>query len=261
MDAKILQEEAVAGLTKLHGVNHEDTLNAVDYLGRSILIFATEEAIRRARELHLLAVNGMQKVHGHDHLRTLTACENLCMTAVQSGDPDHLHDAHDMMIKVYETRKRKLGKEHAYTLLAMMHLAFVKRALGDLKAAEELILLALPIGGRNLGVDHVACLWARYQLGIVCVQQKRWDEAERLLFDVTERQRSTFGGRGRYHVDRLCALALLASVYDALGKFEEYVKAVDEVLIGFDATGMGEHPVAKKLREDIKLREGMKIRA
>jgi tetratricopeptide (TPR) repeat protein len=253
-DAKILHEEAVAGLTKLYGVDHEDTLNAIDHLGQAVLMFWTEDAIRRARDLHLQAVIGMQKIHGHDHLRTLIACENLCKTAVQSCNPDHLRDAHDMMIRVYETRKRKLGKEHAYTLLAMMHLAFVKRGLGHLKDAEELILLALPIAERNLGTDHVACLWGRYHLGIVWVQQKRWDKAERHLLDLTERQRSILQGRGRLHPDRLGALTELATLYDALGKFEEYDKVVAEVLDGFEKISESEHPVAKKLREDTQRR-------
>jgi hypothetical protein len=136
----------------------------------------------------------------------------------------------------------------------MMHLAFMKCSLGDLKDAEGLILLALPIAERNLGTDHVACLWDRYHLGIVWVQQKRWDEAERHLLDLTERQRSILQGRGRLHPDRLGALTELATVYDALGKSEEYDKVVAEVLDGFERISTSEHPVAKKLREDTRRR-------
>ena len=251
-DAKELQEEAVTALTSHHGLYHEDTLNAIDDLGRTILMFYTEESIKRARELHLKAVDGMKKVHGQDHSRTLKACENLCGTAVQGGDQTHLKDAHEMMIEVFETRKKKLGREHAYTLLAMVNLALVKSRLGNLKDAEELVLLALPIAERNLGRDHMGCLWGRYHLGKILVQQKRWEEAERHLVDVTERQRNLLQGRRQYHPDRVGGLVELAAVYNALGKFEECSRVVDEALDVLEKISTIDHPVAKKLRDDRK---------
>ena len=250
-DAKKLQEEAVASLTKLHGLHHEDTLNAIDSLGQTVLMFYTEDSISRARELHQTAISGMRKVHGHDHLRTLTACENLCQAAVRSGNQDHLNDAQKMMIEVFETRKQKLGREHGFTLLAMTNLALVKSGLGNQEGAEELVLEALPIAERNLGADHHACLWGRYHLGKIWVQQKRWDEAERLLVDVTERQRNLLQGRGQYHPDRLGGLVELAAIYNALDKIEECDRVVSEALHGFERISTSEHPVARKLKEDV----------
>lgn len=251
-DAKKLQEEAVTGLMNQHGLYHEDTLNATDSLGRTVLMFHTEESIKRARELHLQALDGMRKVHGQEHLRTLTACENLCVATVYSGDQAYLNDAHEMMIDVLETRKKKLGREHQYTLLAMANLARVKCELGHLKDAEELILLGLPIAERNLGPDHIACLWARYHLGKIWVRQERWEEAERHLVDVTDRQRNLLQGRGQYHPDRLGGLVELAAVEHALGKIEECNRIVDEALAGLEKISTSEHPIAKKLKEDRK---------
>ena len=75
-DASQLQEEAVDGLTKLFGVEHEDTLIAMDSHGRTLQIFRTEEAFRRARKLHLTAVKGMRELYGDRHLRTLRARED-----------------------------------------------------------------------------------------------------------------------------------------------------------------------------------------
>jgi tetratricopeptide (TPR) repeat protein len=247
-DAKALQEEA--GLKKLHGLLDEDTLHAIDYLGRTVLMFYSEDDIKRARELHLTAVEGMRKVHGRDHLRTLIACENLCTTAVRSGDQAQLHEAHEMMIEVFETRRKKLGREHGYTLLAQVNLANIKAALGKLEEADNLIQLSLPIAERNLGPDHHACLWGRCQLGKIWVQQKRWVEAVGLLVDVTGRQHSLLQGRGRYHPDRLSGLADLAAAYNALGKFEECDKVVSEVLDGFNRITTSEHPFARKVKED-----------
>ncbi|KAF1849642.1 tetratricopeptide repeat domain-containing protein [Cucurbitaria berberidis CBS 394.84] len=251
-DAKKLQEEAVAGLTELHGLHHEDTLNAIDCLGRTVLMFYTEDSIKKARELHFRAIDGMKTVHGDDHLRTLIACENLCATAVRSGDQAHLNHAHEMMNEVVEIRKEKLGREHGYTLLAMTNLALIKSGLGNPEDAEELILVCLPIAERNLGIDHHACLWGRYHLGKIWVQQKRWGEAEQQLVDVTERQRNLLGGRGQYHPDRLGGLVELAAIYNALGKVEECKRVVAEALHGFERISTTEHPVAKKLRGNME---------
>lgn len=248
--AKGLQEEAVVGLKKLHGDLHEDTLNAIDLLGHTMLMFKSKESIERARELHLQAIYGMKKVHGSEHLRTLTARENLCSVAVESGDQTQLEDAHETMIEIFEIRKKKLGREHGYTLLAMVNLALVKQGLGMKKDAEELILMGLPIAERNLGADHMACLWARYHLGKIWVQQGRWIEAERQLEDVTERQRDLLQGRRQYHPDRLGGLVELATVYKALNKVEKYDKVVEEALSVFEKLNQSEHTVAKRLREE-----------
>lgn len=252
-DAKKLQEEAVTGLMKLHGLYHEDTLKAIDSLGQTVLVFHTDESIKRARELHLQAINGMRKVHGDEHSRTLMACEHLCAAAIQSGKRTYLNDAHEMMIKVLEVRKKKFGREHRFTVLATVNLARVKCELGNLNGAEELILQALPIAERNLGTIHNGYFWTRYHLGKILVRQKRWEEAERHLFDVTERQRKSLQGRGQYLPYRLDGLVELALAYHALGRSQECNRVVDEALAGFEnITGTSEHPVAKKLREDRK---------
>ena len=62
------------------------------------------------------------------------------------------------------------------------------------------------------------------------MRQKRWEEAERHLVDVTERQRNLLQGRGRYHPDRLGGLVELAAAYHALGRIKECNRVVDEAL-------------------------------
>lgn len=279
-DAKALQQEAVTGLTKLHGINNEDTLNAIDGLGRTVLKLYSEEDMNESQRLHRQAVDGMSALLGKDHLRTLVARENLCQVAVQTGDEALLQEAHEAMLEILETRKEKLGREHAYTLLAMVgvimvskrrppigsayckstictdqmlqvNLALVKSGLGDLEGADSLIHQGLPIAERNLGPDHVACLWARYHIGKIWVKQKRWEEAELHLIDCTERQRNLLQGRGQWHPDRLGALIELATVHHARGNMEECNRVVDEALVGFEkVTKNYEHPIAKKLKAD-----------
>ncbi|KAF2032794.1 hypothetical protein EK21DRAFT_98630 [Setomelanomma holmii] len=176
-----LQEEAVDGLKYLLGGHNEDTLNAIDHMGRTILVTGTHRA-----------VNGMKKALGPDHLRTLIACENLCMVA--------------MIDEVRRVREEKLGKEHAFTLLAILHLAVVKSGLGDHTGAEKLVRMGLPIAERNFGPYHIASLWGRCALGKICMRQNKWAEAEETLED----------GLERHHPSRVSALADLAAAYNTL---------------------------------------------
>lgn len=249
-DARKLLEEAMTGLQKLHGVDHEDTLNAMDHLGQTTALFYKEEDCRRARKLHQTAIDGMCRVHGADHLRTLIAKENLSRTASISGRHDDLVEAHKTMTEVLETRKTKLGKEHGYTLLAMANLATIKRDLRDSTGAEQLMLAALPIAERNVGVDHSAYLWGRIRLGSIWVQQQRWEEAESLLVDVTERQKYILQGRGEYHPDRVEGLIELANVHNALGKHDDCERVADEALDIMKKISKTEHPFATKLKAD-----------
>ena len=147
-------------------------------------------------------------------------------------------------------RKEKLGREHAYTLLAMVNLARVKSSLGDTEGAEALFIEGLPIAERNLGVEHFAYLWARYELGKVWIRQKRWTEAEILLKDITEKQKTLLQGRGRFHPDRIGGLIELANVLHVLGKHEECEGVVDEALRSLSRISKTEHPFATKLKAD-----------
>jgi hypothetical protein len=251
-ESKVLLEQAVTGLTDLLGLDHPDTLNAIDYLGRTVCMFYTKESIMRARELHQQAVDGMRIVHGRHHLRTLEACENLCSTAIKSGDQAQLNEAKVMMEEVLEVRKEKYGKEHGFTLLSMVNLSSVRSGLDDLKGAEELLQSALEIGERDLGRDHQACLWGRYLLGKIWVKKKEWAKVEPYIVDVTHRQMRMLQGRGRYHPDRLGGLVDLVTVYHALGKAEDRDRVAYEALEGFKEINGSEHPVAKGLRADME---------
>jgi tetratricopeptide (TPR) repeat protein len=135
----------------------------------------------------------------------------------------------------------------------MVNLALVKCELGMIHEAEALIQHGLPIAARNLKKDHIAYLWGRYHLGRIWVIQERWIEAETYLLDVTNRQRQTLQGRGEVHPDRIGGLVELATVYNALGKFEECERVIDEALAALAKISTTEHPVATKLKENRKV--------
>jgi hypothetical protein len=82
-----------------------------------------------------------------------------------------------------------------------------------------------------------------------------------MLRDVTERQRSLLQGRGEYHPDRLGGLVELATVYNALGKYDECKRVAKEALEGLERISKREHPVAKKLKADLEAWENERMEA
>jgi tetratricopeptide (TPR) repeat protein len=249
-DARRILREVVAGLTAELGELHEDTLDAIDALGRTLIAFYDDKLYLEARELHRKAYNGIRKIHGDDAIKTLLFCENFCMTAVSTLEPAHLSEALGMMEHVLQTRKEKLGREHAYTLLAMVNLARVQSGMGNPEAAEKHILHGLPIAQRNLGEDHIAYLWGRYELAKVMIQQSRWRDAEGLLKDNIQRQKKIFEKRGGHHPDVIGGLIALATALNALGRHSECERVVEEALHTLTRLSNADedHPLATKLK-------------
>ncbi|KAF2477702.1 uncharacterized protein BDR25DRAFT_275038 [Lindgomyces ingoldianus] len=247
-EAKDLHEEAYHGLSRQLGSHHVDALNALDNLARTIGRFWEREHLEQAHTLHSKAIKGMEKAHGRDHPRTLIAKENLVRVFIFLGG--ELHQAADALIaEVIEKRREKLGKEHPYTLLAMANAAIVKRSLGKLDEAEELMMAGLPIAERNLGEDHIGTLFGYHTLGSIRIEQRRYREAEEILVDVTERQKHMLSHRGAHHPDRLGAMIELAKCYRLQGKITESIRMCDETLAGFEAISTREHPLARDMKK------------
>ncbi|KAK9442360.1 tetratricopeptide repeat domain-containing protein [Metarhizium brunneum] len=253
-----LQRTAVAGMRVQLTAEHPDTLEAIDNLGRTVSKFWARDNIEESRQLHTEAIEGMTKIHGAEHAKTLTAKENLCRILVLLGG-DYFNVADVLMNHVLQTRKTKLGKEHPQTLLAMANYSIVKCGIGDFDAAEKLISVGLPIAERNLGENHIGALFGRQILACILMQQDRLTEAEEMLRQVTEKQKSMESRRGNYHPDRLGALIDLARCCYLQGKIAESIRTCEEALQGFTSISIQEHPLAsllKAAREQMLRQEG-----
>ncbi|KAL9070229.1 MAG: hypothetical protein Q9157_005893 [Trypethelium eluteriae] len=246
--AKSLQEEVLEGFLDRLGPDHEYTLKAKDNLGRTMDKFWKQDDLETAYRLHKQAVSGMEEVLGHDHHDTLWAKENLARVMVDLN-VDDLEQAEILIKEVLDKRRATLGKEHPFTLLAMANTAFVQNACGRVKEAEELIRAGLNVANRNLAKDHVGILNGRNILGAILLQQKRYQEAEEILVDTTERQKHMKSHRGDYHPDRLVGLVELAKCYRLQGKIELSIQTCDEAIDGFDRISVEKHPLAQDLEE------------
>lgn len=146
--ARPLQEHALAGLRRVLGDDHPDTLHSLNDLA----------AIRRdlgdledARELFEQALAARRRVLGDDHHDTLWSMHGLGMTLQAVGELQAARQLHE---HVLTARRQVLGDDHPTTLTSMSNLAETYRALGDLQHARALHQKTLTARRRVLGDDH-----------------------------------------------------------------------------------------------------------
>ena len=251
-DSKRLFEDALAGLQNKRdaedGGDHEDTLTVMDALGNATRLFATDEALKKSKDLHVKTVKIRTRRLGADDLKTVTSREFLYSAATWNGTQEELLEADKGLAEVIEIRKKKLGREHGFTLLATLNQARVKVVLEQFEAADHLFSECLPIAERNHGPNHMAILFAKFCLGRMRCRESRWEEARDILVDVTERQKTALQGWGRDHPDRLGGLLELVKAHDALGEHDERDDVASEALRIFETVTTVEHPWARKLR-------------
>lgn len=249
-NSKKLFEESVAGLKYLFDLDDDDTLEAMDSLGGAILLFGTENAVAEARRIHQQTFDTRKRLSNGsgDDLKTMASYERLCSAATWQKDHEILLEAEKGMNQVIDVRKKVLGREHAFTLLAMLTMARIKVELQDFQTADAILSEGLPVAERNHGRDHVGVLFCRFHLGRLRVRQKRWIEARDILVDVTERQKVSLQGMGRWHFDRIGALYELAKAHNALGEHAECDRVVEECHEAFQKSTTREHPRARELQ-------------
>jgi tetratricopeptide (TPR) repeat protein len=225
-EAEELHKQAIAGMEKILGAEHEDTLVAQDRLGKVMFhLFRYGEA----RELHRKACAGLEKALGPNHLKTLNTKENLALAYLELSE--ELPKAHEMLEEVVAQRTKTLGKEQAWTLAARLGLAKVKTALGQVAEVEEMLLEGIPIARTNLGENHFGTLAGYHFYGQFLIRQQRYDEAEKILINVVERQNYAHGAqKDSDHANRLIAMYHLVGCYQLHGKIKEAIRDCDEIL-------------------------------
>jgi len=234
-------------MTETLGAEHQDTLIAVDNLGKVMSRYFFWD---KAKDLHLRAFNGMKRTLGRTHLHTLQAMEHLALSHMYLGD---LELAHEFAKEVLEGREKKVGKEHPYTLMANLTMARIKSARNETDDAENIIRTGLPVGERNLGDNHLGVLLARTFLAEVLMKQQRYGEAEQILNSVIQRHR--YEGSRREdgeHVDRIQALWFMLKCYQSQGKIEKAIQIGDELWEGvhtIGGEGLGPQHIFAKLLE------------
>lgn len=235
-----LHERAFEGFTKAKGVHDPDTLRAKGNIGR---ILSKNCEYDEAIKVHSETAAGLKQQLGTSHQDTLSAMDDLAMSYLERSvhkatAGEDLPHAHRIILEVVELRKKTLGQEHPLTLWAIANLARVENARGHRSEAESLFRAGILVAERNLGPNHIGTLYGKTYFGHVLLCQKRYQEAETLLFSVIK----TYQELRPNHPDQIVALSFLLKCYTALGKDQGAARIRERMVEGLEIIGGSGHP-------------------
>ena len=220
-EAETLEDKVVDTRRKFLGVEHPDTITAMEwlavtrrYLGKYI----------EAEKLEIQVVEARKRILGVEHPDTIRAMEGLGVTYYRLG---RYTESEELDMQVLDARTRILGVEHPETLKALGNLAATYRELGKYTEAEVLEIQVLDAKNRILGVEHPDTIHAMANLTKTYRSLKKYTEAEKLDIQVLDAQNKILGVE---HPDTIRGNAHLAATYHGLGKYTEAEKLEIQVL-------------------------------
>ncbi|KAL8669814.1 MAG: hypothetical protein Q9168_005618 [Polycauliona sp. 1 TL-2023] len=232
-----LLTKAMAGMKAQLPETDPAMYHVLEQLGNTLrTCFRFEDAKQHQEQ----AVAGMKLYLGERNLRTLIAMEELAITYKELGTlhaesnqqlgRQYLETAHDLAIFIVEQRKLQLGDKQPHTWMAQGTLGRIKAAMGDVDDAERLFSDLLPVAARHLGDSHLEVLSHRNHHSKILIQQKRYDEAEKLLLNTSKRENYKMATFASDHPDRWDALWTLVECYQKQEKFDQSLAVCKELL-------------------------------
>jgi hypothetical protein len=278
-----LQRQVVDIQTASRGLSHEDTLRAMDHLGKSLWLYG---AYGEALDLQRKTAERMRTIAGpghHKHNDTLNALDNLGVTLsawrkfdeaaaihrevlnTRSKDLGDIHpetlntkaslamallelgdlgEARSLMDQVHEARQIQLGKEHPWTLWALVYVVKIQIAQGELNQAEELLLWGIEAGKRSLHDTHAGVSMGRGELAKVYGRQGRFKEAEKLTLSTLQ---DIATSRGQSHPDYIYGEFKLTHLYIMQGNRQKAADTCGQALQRLDDRLTRDHPLVEDL--------------
>jgi tetratricopeptide (TPR) repeat protein len=173
---------------------------------------------------------------GEDHPHTLGVQNNLASWHRKQGN---LREAEKLSRAILERRGGWAGRYDMESIRAMNVLANTYRQLGKRRDAEDLYRRILdacrPPGEGNLEVRATATM----NLGALAFDERRFDDAERLLLEASRLAREKWPSG---HLDTLMSLDNLATVYLEKGDITKPEPYLREVLDGYRRVLGPDHP-------------------
>ena len=232
-----LLTEAKSGLERQLPDPDPETCQALWELGITLrYCYCFEEAL----QCHESAVAGLKSCLNETNVLTVFAIEELANTHEALGvvhfksEPElsrkYLETAREYMTFVLEERVKQLGDKSLATQNAQANLTRIKAIMGDFKEAEALYSTLVPIVTRQYGSDHLGLLCQKISYAKLLILEKRYDEAETILIDISRPARWKTVRFVGDHPNRWDALWTLVKCYEEQGKIERSLVICDELL-------------------------------
>jgi serine/threonine-protein kinase len=235
---------------RVHGAQHEDTLDALrrvgvihhwlgDYataqeryqscvdmaleaLGATHVVtmecisnlgsvFETTGFYREAENYIRKSIELLSIVKGERHPDTLRANHNLADTLRGAGE---YAESEELFLSTLDQRRDVLGDTHIETLQTQMKLARLYRILGHFDDAKPLITTAVEEQEKQLGFAHPTTLIAAQELADFYLESGQVTAAEALYTQILEARTDTLGAEHPDLINTLAGLALASQALD-----------------------------------------------
>jgi tetratricopeptide (TPR) repeat protein len=205
------------------GVDHPDTLKAVNNLGQTMM------RLRRpaeAESLYRRALDGRRRALGADDPFTLVTMNNLAELYRATG---RMEEAEAMLRQTLDAQRRVQGESHKNTITTMANLGALLLSRGQKDEALRLHRAAHEASRTTLGSDHIMTLTTGARLGQALHRTGAHDEAAALLSQVADAFEQTLGPADG---GTITARRALARVYLSQEKRPEAAEQLDRALAG-----------------------------
>jgi eukaryotic-like serine/threonine-protein kinase len=236
-DAIALQEKARDYYLKTFGLEHTNTLGAMNNLAQSYFDAGRMDDALKLREE---ALTLDRKVSGPEHPMTIKAMNDLANSYFDAGRKE---EALKLREEVLKLSRKVNGPEALETLGAMNNLAISYFLAGRTDEALKLREEVLKLSRKVNGLEHPYTLSAMNNLANSYSDAGRRDEALKLREEVLALDRKVYGTEHRY---TLGSMNNLANSYSDAGRKDEALKLREEVLTLERKVNGPEHPETLK---------------
>jgi serine/threonine protein kinase/tetratricopeptide (TPR) repeat protein len=228
-----LAEEASAGLARIVGRDHPDTLTSMNNLA---LIYEDAGKFDRALPILEETLALRRSKLGADEPQTITTMNNLASVYEDAGKLD-------LALRVREEAlalcRSKLGPDHPDTLTIMVNLALSYQDAGKADSALRLFEEALALQKSKLGPDHPQTITTMNNLALGYKDAGQVDRALPILEQTLALRISKLGPD---HPDTLTSMNNLAAGYQEAGKLDSALPILEKALALCQSKLGPEHP-------------------
>ena len=240
-----LHEKARDHYLKLRGLEHPETLAAMDELASSYHEAGHLNEALKMRE-QILALS--RKVNGPEHSDTIRAMDTLANSYTAAG---RLEEALKMREEVLVLSRKVSGPEHSDSIKAMGDLARLYCNSGRPNDALKMALKveeALALNPKVFGPEDWGTVWIKGILASSYADTGRRDEALKMREEVLTLRRRL---NGPEHWATLWAMSDLANSYHDIGRRDEALKLREDVLTLRRKVSDPEHPDTIRAMTDL----------
>lgn len=203
------------------GDRHVDTLRTTDNLA---VMYLRRGDFEHALELFTTSLEGRRSVLGNGHTDTLRSATGLATAYLNLG---RTKEAESLLIATLDDQRR-LANNESETATTMERLAELYRRQEKYDQAQTLLSTALEANRRLLGPNHPDTILDFYMLGLVRLQQRKYDDVESLLRSVVGSDKTPIDSWSWYQCESILGAALSAK--------KKYAEAEKLLLDGYQGT-------------------------